>query len=88
MKSVQKKEKSREFLSLFLCVSFWVLKESRGMGSTRWVWRNRCACSVLYSKLTVTFFKKETMSFGGVLRSMQLSSSVTSVSLCLFMFFF
>jgi hypothetical protein len=42
----------------------------------------------LYSKLTVTFFKKETMSFGGVLRSMQLSSSVTSVSLCLFMFFF
>jgi hypothetical protein len=55
------------------------------MVSTRWVWRNRCACFVLYSKLTVTFFKKETMSFGGVLRSTQLSSSV---SLCLFMFFF
>ena len=40
---------------------------------------------VLYSKLTVTFLKKETMSFGGVFRSTQLSSSV---SLCLFMFFF
>jgi hypothetical protein len=48
----------RVFLS---CCVFLGTRESREKGCTRWVWRSRCACFV--SKLTVTFFKVETMSF-------------------------